>query len=491
MVILIGADGGKLGGPVRFLNDAAEAAQVYARGKLAKKESDRQDQEVSDHLKNTAQERTLRENQDRRAQQAADQNAALAPIEQGIASETLRSHKSANNAQDEWEAQQRAAQVQEKQFALDAWKQQQAKEYKKVTGEDVPESFWGDGTDAEGHAPGTPGWHWSMYNPRSPVPIEIQQQVQKGLFEASTLPPGASRAQKVAELKTQAADAVRAQHAAALLEDIQSHAAPTTQDQGAEQNPQQFAPPETIDKLQRMIADPKTNLDQVEIAWQKTKDANAQKIAATEAKIEALNRIDQHFATMAERDAAYGHLGKTIDPMDWEHARALRHQIEGSKLSGPALAAAEQQVYAVLKGERPIKGENDKTGLSPGKALELAMGEAADPMSALSKKLKAAPEDQHEQIIEMRARGLLNSARNLAGQGTPGSTGPGPHGGFPNTPEAQSAAEAANKKARGGKPSPQDADTLQQKAKAAGWTRDEFIKFGQTGEQPSGKSPIQ
>jgi len=399
----------------------------------------------------------------------------LTPIQRGIAEQTLRAHTLANDDEQHYQDAQHAQEQFDKQVQFDQFRQQQAQEYKRITGEDVPDDFWQ--SDSQGHQPGEMGWHWSAYDPKSPIPIDVQMGLKRSLSEAATLPPGATRAQKVAAAVRDAKTATRQQHLDAILADAQSHAIPDEQDAKGEPNPQAYIPKETIQTLQDMAKDPTTDPDQMQKRVDAVKKAHAQEVAGMEARTEALGRIDNFFGRMSEMDMAYGDTGATKkhDPMDWELARALRHEIESSKLSGKALQSAEERVYATLKGERPVKSDNDKTGLNAGKALELAMQEAADPTSALSKKIKAAPEDQREMILEARARGLLNSARNLAGQDTPSRGGPNPNGSYPNTPADQARAAKAVNGATEWTP---------QKAQAAGWTEDDWVKYRKTGVPP-------
>lgn len=487
-MILIGADGGKWGGPVRAAEGVAEAAQIYAKRKDVKHSQDAQDRELADHEHAQEQSAQLAQRADARAEKDQAAQDALAPINQKIAEQTLRSHTSANDAQAAWDARQKKEQDFEDQVNVDSARQEQAQQYKRMTGEDVPDSYWN--TDAQGHAVGTPGWHWTQYDPRSPIPIKVQLGFHKAMTEAASLPPGATRDEKIAAARHDAHNAVVEDAKQSILGEVSQHVQPPPDQSGkqAEPDPSRYVPPETFKQIQDMVKDPTSNPDEVRKKWDTVQKSHAQELANNEDRAIQLEGLDLHAQRIAEQQAQYGDISGHVDPQAFVAFRTMRHLIEDKKLSGPALHLAVATAKGLLTpGPKPPKDQG--SGLTPGKALELAMTEAADPLSPLSAQVKASP-DKRDAIITQRARTLLDSASALTGK-MPGA-GANPSGApTPNSPEVQAKAAEAVARATGESGGKVDVDSLAKKAAAAGWTKPEFVEFGKTGKAPAGKPPIQ
>lgn len=452
MVIVIGANDG-LNPIVRGAEGLADAAGIYSRNRRLTREQDRRDRLDEENRDNDAHARRLQDAANKRAQDASDREAKREPIEEGIANERLKGLKAQNEY--DAQAQQIAAEQQQqaKDFAFDEWRQDQARQLKDM-GLDVPDSFYEK--DAQGHAPGEMGYHWSMYDVRSPVPIAIQQFAQKGLSEAAQLPPGASRAERIAATRRDAYTQARIHHGDTLLEEIgrsaQPQRDPNAKGAGQEEpDPSKWLPPEQMDELGQLIERGKQDpsgqlLMQAERTWRDAQENHRQEVAGAEARTLAVQDIDGYFQRMAEMEAQFPGM-VTIDPMSWEKARQLRHGIAESTLHGDGLAAAKAKVIDTLRSKRESK--------QPSAMTYSQAAEAVDRSDQLGKR---DPKERERLITEemQRARRITEGVGGGApfrGETPPAPGSPAAGGTPPPEPEkVQKAGEKAVQKAQAAQP---------------------------------------
>lgn len=417
-------------------------AQRYVQGKRLNRE---QDQRETDSNRSYQ----LRLSEDARRNAEESRQAQAFPLEQKAREESVRSHTMANDEQQQYAAQQQQDEDYERQIEIDSHRQEQAQAYKRLTGQDVPPEYWG--TDAQGHKPGEMGWHWTMYDPKSEVPIKVQVDFNRRASELSTLPPNATRAEKAAALRRDTHKAVVDDAKKSILDEASAHVLPDQPDPKAEPDPSQYVPAETFKKLQKMAEDETASPDKLRKAWDDVQKSHAQELAALEARQLAVEGLDMHAQRIAQQQQDYGDIAGKVDPEAFEAFRTMRHRIGDSKLSGAALHYAVEQAKSLLTpGPKPRGGQNDKTGFNAGNALDKAIASIA----STPEYMRATPE-QRDAMIQAQASKLMRMAQSLAGGDMPGASASGNH---PNTPEAQARAASAVDKERGGSRQQREAD---------------------------------
>lgn len=488
---------------ISLLQGVAQGAENYAQGKRyrERREDDRKDADRGYGLR--LKEDARQDQQNARAQADSDREAEAFGPRQDALKERTRTERIANDQQEEYARRQQQDQAFEDQVETDTHRQRQAQEYRRVTGKDMPDEYFQN--DAQGKQPGELGWHWSQYDIRSDVPIKTQIGFNKRMSELSSLPPNATRAQQAAAARNDAHKEIVESAKQDILDEAGSHV--ISDEQGAEPDPSLYVPADKFKKLQDLAKDETAKPDALRKAWESIQKSHAQELAQGEARQIAVEGLDMHAQRIAQRQADYGDLEGKTDPQQFEDFRTARHRIADSKLSGAALQHAVDDAKALLTPGPKPRQQNDKTGYNAGDALKAAMGEASSIGSGLNRKIMANP-DQEDMLIQMRARQLMQMTQSIAGGDVPRASGSGNH---QNTPEDQARAaqaveaemgpaqskpkvngvmKALPKQNKQGKPDPAEAPALKAKAQAAGWTREEFIEFGQSGKQPSGKQPI-
>lgn len=382
-----------------------------------------------------------------------ESRAKEAPLREGLMQEDLRAKKSVNDQQQEWAAQQQQQDDEfEAQVESDSHKQEQAQEFKRVTGKDVPPEYWE--SDNQSRKPG----HWTNYDPKSPIPIKVQIDFNKRASELSTLPADATRAEKVAALRRDTQKAIVDDAKSSILDEANQRAIPKQQPGGKpeEQDPNLYVPPDKIKQLEQLAKDPTVNADEMRKAWEAVKNSHAEELAAAEARQLAVEGMDMHAQRMSQQQADYGDMMGETDPEAFEAFRKMRHKIAESKLSGTNLRNAVNDAKELLTpGPKPKKDpQNDKTGMNAGEAIK----NATSALSGTPEYLKAKPEERRAMIQEEAAQ-QLRMAQSLAGGDMPKGSNfsESPNGSHPNTPGDQARASKAVE-AQGGSRATREAD---------------------------------
>lgn len=447
---------------ISLLQGVDVGAQRYVQGQRYNQEQAQQQQQYDRSY-------SLRLSEDARQNQAQKNQNDLMPdrirsgkAEADYAEQRARAATNENNDQADFDAQQRRAQDYEAQIEIDSHRQEQAQEYKRVTGKDVPPEYWEK--DAQGHKPGEMGWHWTQYDPRSPIPIKEQISYNRQAAEISTLPPGATREQRIKELNDKTKQRIVADSKQRVLDEASQYAMP--EQQTGEPNPMQWVPPQTLKSLQESAKDPTVDADEMRKRWDAAVKSHNEETAFAESRMMALQGLDAFAQKHAQMQQDYGDQVGAISSEDFERFRIARHAIETSKLHGAPLDDAVRNAKELLKpGPKPPKApQNDKTGFNAGDAFKFATAEAYDPRTPLGKAVAENPE-KADILIQMRARAVMQQVHAISGGEMPGSPGGAPLS----------------------RPISQGAKVDPDQAARAGWTEEEFMEYERSGAMPKGK----
>lgn len=420
---------------ISLLQGIDVGAQRYAQGKRYSDEQAQQQQQY-DRRYGLALSEDARQNQAQKNQNdAAAREAAVFPdrqrsykAEADYNEQRARAATSQNDEQAAFDARARQAQDFADQVEIDSHRQEQAQEYKRVTGKELPDEYFQ--TDWQGHKPGEMGWHWTQYDIRSPIPIKDQIDFNRQAAEIATLPPGTPRDVRAKALQQQAKQKVVNDAKQKVIEEASQYVAPDQPQAGAEPNPLQFLPAQAFKKLQDAAKDPTVDADEMRKRWDTIVKSRNEETAFAESRAIKLGELDMFAQKQAQMQQDYGDQAGRISSDDFERFRIARHSIETSKLHGAELDKAVSDAKELLKpGPKPEKQKpvNDKTGLNAGEAYKLATGEAYSQGTPLFDAIKKNPE-KRELLIQMRTKEILNSVHAVAGGEMPGAPGGAPLG---------------------------------------------------------------
>jgi hypothetical protein len=275
-----------------------------------------------------------------------------------------------------------------------------------------------------------------------------------------------------------------------IEQQIDRFTVPAQQDAGAEPDPYQFVPADKAKEWKDALKNAdQTRIDQVDDQIRKAREEHSHKLAVEDARGLSLQRIDQHFQKFADMQAQFGDLGTSISPYQWETARAKYHMIASDpQISTAGIEALEKDIYSDLKPQK-----DEKPGKETGK---LTMPQALSEARQILKDNGEAPTVPRmqfiaQQLMNVQAEHDQAGASQSAPAQAPAKNGKVPLRGMPE-PDEPTAPPAPVKDIRGAvEKLPADqkkraADAA--RAKAAGWSFEEYQSYLRTGKVPKGKT---